>query len=489
MDKPRIDDIALDRALVAKGGLREFVRLAWDIPYPGTPFIPGRHIDEVCTHLEAVSWREIHNLIVNIPPGCSKSSVTSVFWPIWDWVSNHHPVTGKLAWSRYMYASFSQGVVNRDAELCKKVIDSTWFRARWGVRIDETRRTGVGQWYLAGDGGGERYCTTIGGTLTGQHFHTQVIDDPTKPQQIDGIGLENAWKWYKGTASTRKADPALFARVIIMQRLHEADLVGRLLEEQPEEWVHLRLPMRYDAARPCVTPLGGDWRTEPGDLLCPDRFPEDEVVQLERDLGPIHTSAQLDQDPAPSGGSILKRDWMSQRWEILPALGVYMQAWDCSFKSLDESDYVVGQLWYKSGGEFFLVDQIRDKMDAPATIQAILDTRKRKAWGKARTVLVEDKANGPAVMQTLKKKVSGLVPWEPKVSKIERCNAVAPYFKAGNVFLPDSPWVGEYVDELTKFPRGRNDDQVDATSMALLYMTDTDGDVFKRAMARINKRG
>lgn len=496
-----IDEVALDRALVRKGGLREFVRLAWPIVEPGTPYVETRHVAVVCDHLQAVTNLEIRSLLVNIPPGCSKSKIGCVMWPVWDWLTHPHPKTGSKAWRRFMFGSFDLGLAMRDTMTSRALIESEWFKARWPhVKINRSRDKVDSQTRYYTTNGGERYATSIpGGRLTGNHFHTQVIDDPTKPRGITGVDLENAWDWFSGTASTRIADASTFCRVIIMQRLHEGDLVGRLKQRDgvwtvsdpdPKKWVHLKLPMEFRAADRCQTPVGGDWRTDDGELLCPERFPPDTVAELKKSLGPLHTAAQLGQDPVDAAGGIFKRDWMEQRWRELPARGRYVQFWDCAFKAEEDGSYVVGQLWLYYKAQFFLVDQVRDHMDLPATVSKIKDLRHKPLWNKTGAIVVEDKANGPAVLQTLGKVLPGMVPWSPGTqSKVERANSVAVYFEAGNVWLPEKHdgWVSDYVEEMAKFPRATNDDQVDATSGALLYLTRSGVSRMSEAMAQVRK--
>jgi predicted phage terminase large subunit-like protein len=291
--------------------------------------------------------------------------------------------------------------------------------------------------------------------------------------------------------SSRKADPATFSRVIIMQRLHEGDLAGFLEDEGDYEV--LKLPMRYEKSYHCVTSIGGDRRTEEGDLLCPDRFPEEAVKETEKEMGSMTASAQLQQRPSPQSGSIIKREWMQQRFRDIPSGSTIIHSWDCAFKNLDTSSYVVGQLWAMYRAQFFLIDEIRDHMDIVATIQAIEDSRQRRLWRDATSIVIEDKANGTAVISMLKKKITRLVEFSPGAdSKEARAQAVAPLFEAGNVFLPeksltggDVSWVGAYVEELHKFPMGNYDDRVDATTQALLYLEGKNINRFKQAFGSL----
>lgn len=486
-----LDIAAIDRVLVAREGLRTFVELAWHV-VEAVPFIGGRHIDEICKHLEAVSRGEIKRLIINVPPGCSKSLITSVFWPAFDWIT--HPSR------KWMFATFDARLANRDALRCRQLVSSAWFQERWGGDVgiydgDDKQRT-MGLYHTLQ--GGMRYSTTAKGGATGHHAHIQVVDDPTKVEDVRNGGdaaraaLERTSDWWRNTMASRKADPKDFARVIIMQRLHEDDLAGACAREGG--WEMLRLPMRFEADSSCLTSIGGDWRTSDGELLCPERFDEESVTSTEREMGSMTAAAQLQQRPAPAAGAIFKREWLAHEYEVIPDGVTLVQSWDCAFKGADTSDYVVGQVWGCKGGVFYLVDQIRARMTFPETLAAVRALSAR--WPKARAKYVEDKANGAAVIATLCDEVAGIIAVNPDGGKEARANAVAPYFEAGNVRTPraagivvdgkriDTSWILDWREEMAQFPKGRHDDQVDATTQALTKLAGSPAARFAESMRR-----
>lgn len=493
-----LDEPAIDRALVAKEGLRVFVELAWHIVAPGVAYVPGWHIDEVCAHLEAVSDGRIKRLIINIPPGMSKSLVVSVLWPAWDWT--------RTPTRKWMFATFDARNMSRDALKCRELVDSSWYRARWGDDVtiydgDEKQRT-MGLYHTVQ--GGLRFSTTTRGGALGQHAHIQVVDDPTKVDDIRAGGdqaraaLDRTADWWRQTMASRKADPKTFARVIVMQRLAEGDLSDVCAKEGYEV---LRLPMRFEAENPCRTSIGGDRRTDDGELLCPARFDEFTVRETEREMGSMTAAAQLQQRPAPAAGAVFKRDWLAKEYEVLPEGVTMCQSWDCTFKGTDNADYVVGQVWAAKGGVFYLVDQVRGKMTFPETLTAIRSLSAK--WPKARAKYIEDKANGSAVIATLKDEIPGIIEVDPDGGKEARANAVAPYFEAGNVRVPkasgmrlegkpvDTSWMHDWREEMAQFPRGRHDDQVDATTQALTKLSNSTASKFSGAMAamrEMNKR-
>lgn len=489
------DPIEVDRELVARGGLWAFVQLAWEQVEPD-PLVPSWHMEEICIHLEAVSREEIKLLLITIPPGCTKSTIVSVLWPVWDWIG--HP---KRKW---MFGTFDQDLMHRDAIRCRALVRTKWFQDRWGdkVQIADTKDDQSTQSVYSTTAKGRRVSVTVGGKATGWHAQFQVIDDPTKPKDILGdpdtaaAALERAWNWYRVTMASRRSNPKKFARVIIMQRLHELDLVGRILEESKDlgELVHLNFPMEFEVERACKTKWGGDRRTEEGELLVPSRFDAAAVAELKRDLGSQAAAAQLQQRPAPAAGNIFKRDWFKTRWVDLPKQMFYCISVDCAFTDTATADFVAIHVWAYDGDHYYLLDRIHDRMGLPGTVKAIEALAKR--WPKARAKLIENKANGPAVEQVLRGKLTGIIMMEPKTmggSKIARANAVSPLCEAGDVILPDRntrlelpraandnrpghvltyEWIDDVVEELCTFPFARNDDDVDAMTQALIYMHD-----------------
>jgi predicted phage terminase large subunit-like protein len=292
--------------------------------------------------------------------------------------------------------------------------------------------------------------------------------------------------------STRGDDPKTVSQVIVMQRVHEQDLAGYVLGEGG--WEHLILPAEYEGNRYHTSIGWSDPRTEEGELLWPAHFGAAELAKLKTTLGSYGTAGQLQQRPSPAEGGILKR-WWWRFWAPagidlppvrvrdgdgnqhecsvvqLPELEEQLQSWDMAFKDTKASAYVVGQVWGRKGADRFLLDQSRDKLDMPATLAAVraLTTK----WPSARSKLVEDKANGPAVIATLRHEIAGLIPIEPDGTKEARAAAISPQIESGNVYLPHpavAAWVDELINECAMFPNGQYADQVDTLTQALSRM-------------------
>jgi predicted phage terminase large subunit-like protein len=262
-------------------------------------------------------------------------------------------------------------------------------------------------------------------------------------------------------------DPKTAARVIIMQRVHEADLSGHVLAQGGYE--HLCLPAEYEESKRTTVIGWSDPRTELGELLWPERFGPAEIADLKLRLGSYGSAGQLQQRPSPAEGGILKPSWWRRydRLENLPGFEM-IQSWDLAFKDTRNSSYVVGQVWARSGAYFCLVDQVRAKMTFPETLQAFRELSAK--YPECQAKLVEDKANGPALIQTLQREIPGIIAVEPDGSKEARAHAVSWLIEAGNVFLPQSsvaPWVDDFIEECAAFPKGAYADQVDCCTQAL----------------------
>ena len=473
-------------AILAEKSLREYIQQAWPILEPGTPFTPGWHIDAIAEHLEAVSRGEIRKLLINMPPRHMKSLSVSVFWPTWEWIRRP-----ELGW---LFASYAMSLAVRDSVKCRRIIESPWYQHRWGQAYQ-----------LAGDQNaksryentktGYRISLSVDSAVTGEGADRLVVDDPHNVREAESDAVRSATiAWWRESMSTRINNPKTVTRVVVMQRVHEEDLAGYLLAEEGD-WEHLCLPAEYEPKLQIqVSAIGWqDPRTEPGELLWPQRFGPKELADLKKTLGSYGVAGQLQQRPSPAGGGMLKRFWW-RYWcypgQNLPPVSVRLpeggvasikavplpgkfdetiQSWDATFKDTKASDYVVGQVWARKGADKFALDQVRARMDFPATVAAVRALTAN--WPAARLKLVEDKANGPAVIATLKHEIPGIVPVSPQGSKEARAAAVSPDIEAGNVYLPHpslAPWVDGFVDECATFPAAAHDDQVDAMTQALI---------------------
>lgn len=473
--------VEIEREIGLKGSLHDFVKIAWDIVEPSQTFFDSWHIGAMCEHYQAIEEGQISKLVVNIPPGCSKSRIAGVFWPVWAWLRD-----AGLRWGLYSFDGDNTLKSNRDS---LAFIQSDWFQERFGHLFNIPARDPAEGNYF-NNKGGWRFANSVGGVAMGKHFHRQVIDDPLKPKAISPVILASTKAWLTGTMNTRwiRGDRHT-ARALVMQRLHEDDTTAQMLAEGTDV-VHLMLPMEFEPARKCVTKIGfQDPRTEAGELLCPKFMTPEVVKELKKTMTEQEIASQLQQSPTAAGGNIFKnadfRYWIKEgaptdRFEQqVPPRGykplptkfdMMWQSWDFTFKDTKTSDFVVGQVWGRLGADFFLLWQMRDRMDFTTSVQAIKNMS--ALFPKARKKLVEDKANGTAIMNALKGRMFGIEAVEPEGGKEARASACSPLVQSGNVYFPDPDmpgfeWVRPTISEHCSFPFAKNDDTVDATSQAL----------------------
>lgn len=478
--------IKIDRELVRRYGLYAFVKLAWSHVEPAE-YVDNWHIDEKCKHCEAVTYGKIRRLVINEPPGSSKSLVVCVFWPVWTWI-----VQPK---KKFFFASFDPTLSMRDADRALQLLKSKWFQDRWGNLLAE-ENPAVSEY--SSTAGGFRFSTSVGGKGTGRHADIQVVDDPTKPLDVEtstrkkGAALEKVRHWWRNTMPSRMVDFRTGARVVIMQRLAEGDLAGDCIDSGDYE--HLCFPMRFVKASACKTSIGGDRRTVDGELLNPIRVPEDELKRLEKDMGPMVAAAQLGQKPVPAGGNIFKEEkikhWTAASLPNRPAMQILISV-DCAFKDSEGSDHVAIEVWGAYGGCYYLLDHYSEIASFTETCEAIKIMCGK--WTDAVAVLVEDKANGSAVIDTLKELIPILIPIEPIGSKESRAHACSIIYEAGSVYHPDPnmpgfDWVHEKEGRLVSFPKARYDDDVDTTTQALLRLKTHTMSLLTSAMQALNNR-
>lgn len=430
-------------------------------------------MDAVCTHLQAVAEGRIKRLLIAIPPGHAKSLLVSVLFPAWVW-------TRKPTHS-FIAASYALSLSMRDAVRSRELLTSDWytatFRPQWTLKEDQNLKSAY-----ANTLGGARLSLSVGGAATGFRTDTLIIDDPLKAEDAySELKREEARRWKAETMSTRFNDLSTATEIVIMQRLHEDDLAGHLIASG--EWEVLSLPTEFDPAKRTATSVWTDPRKEDGELLFPQKFPRVVVDGLKRTLGSYAYSAQHLQSPSPAQGGMLRRVWFSKRWStelgaspmglsVVP-LPVKLTEWtiavDCSFKGSEGSDRVAIGVFAKGGQDVYALDMAWRNMGFQETCQAILDMKAK--WPNVRTVLIEDKANGSAVIEVLKQRIAGIIPVQPEGGKEVRIAAITPYLEAGNLVLPlSAQWVADFVEEAVSFPKGKHDDAIDMTAYALVRL-------------------
>lgn len=476
-----------DRELVKRFGFWKYCQLAWEHIPLETHCVWEPHMRLVCDHYQALMRGELpeNDLVVNVPPGLSKTVLTTILLPTWDWGANEHPER------RYIIASYSEDLVTRDGWRTRDLMLSEWWQERWGEKVggptivDGTR---AAKTFFTTTKNGMRLATTMNGQVTGFHGHVLIVDDPLKPKDIQAGGdaarekLEKCNELWDQTFSSRTAEPETFKRIVIMQRLHYGDLAGLLMKRGARALV---LPMEFEPNRAYESQWGSDWRTQAGELLAPQRFPARVVAtrKLENSLRDYAT--QYQQRPSPEDGSLFLRDFFSRRWDILPPMSKWIISVDATFKETKKSDFCVVQCQgMRDPTNFYLIDQARRRAGFYDAINMVATMKKK--WPSVSTILVEDKANGSAIVEALKRIYTGVTAITPEGGKEARANRCEPLYRE-NVWFPSdriSPWMEEYIEEHTAFPAGENDDMVDCSTQGFTWLsTKTASAVRKKAMA------
>ncbi len=419
----------------------------------------GRHLDVLDRALQDVSEGRIKRLIVTMPPRHGKSERVSKKFPAWH--------LGRNPDDEIILASYSIDLARDHSRIARDTLEK--HADVFGVMLDSDRKSAE-SWGIEGHRGGLN-AAGVGGPITGRGAKIGIIDDPVKNEEeahSEAI-REKIWKWYLSTFYTRLTPDGRV--IIVMTRWHEDDLVGRLLAKEREEIENgTHTGERWTVINfPAIAEENDALGRKPGEPLWPEYgFDLVRLEQIKKDVGSYVFNALYQQRPSAQEGAMLKRHWW-RYYDTNPRQMQFdemIQSWDCTFKDSDGSDFVVGQVWGRIGADVYLVDQIRDRMDITATMRAIENMTAK--WPNARLKMIEDKANGPAIISMLQRKIGGMLAVKPTESKIARASAVSPYIEAGNVYLPrNRPWVDEFIDECANFPHGANDDQVDAMTQAL----------------------
>lgn len=421
----------------------------------------------VCTALDKfvqdVLDRKRPILILQAPPQHGKSEIVSRKLPAM--------LLGRFPDWRIGAASYSSELANGMGQDVRRNLDLDEHKVLFpasAASLGKYDLNRIGQFNAAGGAGGY-IGVGIGQGLTGRSVDIGIIDDPTKNQEeaLSPVTKESHWNWYQSVFTTRLSEYS--GQIIMATAWAEDDLPGRIAEhfKGDERLTHLRFPGLNEEGEVGYDPA------LPEGALVPELHSREKLIETKGLLGDVWWSAMYQQSPKSLGGNIFKDFWI-QYYELAGPRALpkkfdrILTSWDCTFKDTDGTDYVVGGVWGKAGARAYLLDLVRARMSFTTTAAAIKALKKK--WPQSRETLIEDKANGPAVIDFLKKTVPGLIPIEPDGSKEARAHAVSPYWEALNVFLPHPdlyPWVRPFVSEITIFPAGKNDDQVDMMTQAL----------------------
>lgn len=489
-----------------KRSLYSFLQGSWHTFEGARPFRAGWHVGALCEHVESVMRGQIPNLLVNVPPRSTKSTVISVCLTPWAWTE--FPET------QFLCTSYDSNLSQRDHRTARQIIQSDWYSRRWPhVDILEDQNTKV---RYVNTMGGFRLATAVDGANTGEGADVLVCDDPNSARDISDVALDSVLRWWHEVMPTRFNDFSKARRIVVQQRVHERDLSGDILANNTDaEWVHLRLPLEYEWSNPCVTVVlpssrphaWRDPRKKSGESLDPISFSDKTISRLKKELGSEYTiSGQLQQRPAPGDGGIIRKSWFKQ-WppkaedgsyptEALPKFEYIMVSIDTALNDTKTSAYNAATTWgvFKDShqvGNALLLSMWRERCEYPAMRDVMirmasdyLDDKigdpliKKTTWRKPHMMLVEDKGFGMLLARDLARAGVTVTRFNPhgKGDKTQRVRIISPLLEGGRIWLPLSaennyrtlrPFAQKFLDQAASFPRAESRDLVDTMAQAL----------------------
>lgn len=424
---------------------------------------PARHIDIICRLLEKVTLGLVLRALVCIPPRYLKTYLISIAYTAW--------LLGKNPSARIICVSYGAALAEKFNADTLKLMKSPWYKRIFpGTILDPKKQSAT---EIGTTSGGYRFATSIGATLTGRGADIIIIDDPLKANEAHSpTARESCIDWFNTTVHTRFNNPKKGKIIVVAQRLHAEDLPGHLIETGG--WEELILPAVNPSQQAYDIVDGGDKALfAAGRILQPSRHDLAQLTQLKIEMGEHDFEAQFNQCPLPPGGATFKNSWV-RRYDKIPGpekvQGV-IQSWDTAYEGDEHNSWTVCTTWAKCADGYYLLDVWRDRPKFPDLVSQV--RAQKKKW-KANLVVVEKKASGISVIETINENGPQLwLMWQsPEKGKVERAQQQTVKFEQGKVWLPtEAAWLPAYESELFQFPHAKFDDQVDST-VQLLSATD-----------------
>lgn len=451
------DWLAIEREYCARS-LTNFVRRVWGVYDPSSPLVWGWHIDAICEHLEAVTSGEITRLLINVPPGTMKSSLVNVIWPAWEWGA------AGLPHHRIISAAHEQGLAIRDNRAMRRIVQSDWYQELWPMVIaaDQNQKT-----FFENESTGFRQACAVS-SMTGRRGHRILWDDPLSAEHANSEPQrETVIREFTETLPSRYVSPKDSANVIVMQRLHERDPSGYILENDLG-YEHLCLPMEYEPERKCKTSIGfSDPREKEGELLFPERFPTEVVERDKAVMGSYAVAGQFQQRPAPRTGGFFA--W--QNLEIVkahPQPVEVVRYWDKA-GTKDGGARTAGVKIAKcKDGNWYVLDVVKGQWAAPERERTIKQTAQTDGKNVKIWIEQEPGSGGKESAESTIRNLAGFIIKSERATgeKSLRAEPYSVQVEAGNIKLVTGDWNKDFIDEHKTFPVGKYKDQIDAASGA-----------------------
>jgi predicted phage terminase large subunit-like protein len=451
--------------VILRNDLTTFIERSFYELNPQAKFIYGRYIELLASTLERCRTGETKRLIINLPPRTLKSHAASVAFPAW--LLGHDPS------KQIICVSYGQDLADKHSRDCRTLMNSSFYRSLFPGTVLSGDKQSVNEFITKV--GGYRMATSVCGVLTGRGADVIIVDDILKPEDaLSETRRRAANDWYFNTLLSRLNSKENGIIIIVMQRLHQEDLVGEVMEREPWDVLSLPAIAQQNERYPFVSPLGNQaYVRKAGEALHPERDSVATYQTIRETIGEYYFQSQYQQDPLTREGGLIRTEWIKycEAGQWPKDFNYVLQSWDTANKSGERNDYSVCTTWGTYNGNFYLLDVLRKRMNFPELKRAVLELFRKYSVDK---LLIEDKGSGTSLIQELKSDyIWCLQAYTPNqgTDKLTRLAAQSIKFESGRVFLPkQAPWLDEYVREITGFPGSKYDDQVDSTSQALEFL-------------------
>jgi predicted phage terminase large subunit-like protein len=457
-----------ERDAIFRNDLHAFSRKAFEVLNPGSRWLDNWHLNAITYRFSLVMDGICKRLIVNLPPRSLKSLLGSVALPAY--------MLGKDPTNRIVCISFSQDLAVKHASDCKRLIESAFFQHLFPqVRLAKSTEN-----ELATEQGGFRLATSVGGTITGRGGNLIIIDDPLNANDAySPVRRPAVNEWFSSTLISRLDHPNTDAVIVIMQRLHEDDLVGSIREKG--DWDSLVLPAIAPNDETIPLSFFKTYHRKKGEVLHEEHASRATLDARRREIGTVNFAAQYDQTPWPETGNMLKRYWLKSfdSFQARQDGDLVVQSWDTALKATDSSDYSVCLTFrIRNKNEYYLIDVFRKRLEFPELLKQVVS---RACKFQANNILIEEHASGVSLVQMARHSgVQGVIPIKHNSDKRTRMMGATPKIESGSLYLPQSaPWFEDFLKEYLAFPSGRHDDQIDALSQFLNWRVNQEDNFFE----------
>jgi predicted phage terminase large subunit-like protein len=451
------------RDAILRSDFYAFAQKSFEVLHPGSTLQTNWHLELVAVNLVDIMTGKELRLILNAPPRSLKSLLGSVAFPAF--VLGHDPTR------QIICVSYTQDLANDLSSMRRRLMESDDY-CRLFPRVCLVKST---ENELQTDAGGFCYATSIGGTLTGRGGDILIIDDPLNSNEAYSEAARNRTnEWYSQTLLSRLNDKQRGAIVVIMQRLHQYDFTGYLLE-QGGRWKHVKLPA-FALEDTLISLPSRQFIWKQGEPLQPQREPISVLEKLKKEMGLPRFYAQYLEEPVPESGNMLKSDWLKY-CEVNPSRqpgDQIVQSWDTAVKAAETSKFSVCLIFLvRNKNAYYLIDVLRQKLEFPELNKLVIAHAQKY---NADVIIIEDQMSGSSLIQSAKRNgLQGVVAIRPDADKRTRMYSQTPKLEAGSLILPKSaPWVSDFREEYLAFPEGRYNDQIDALSQFLLWRTNSE---------------